>query len=40
MCVCVCVCVCVCFFQWHINLCGFFNVKAILVEEQQRYYLT
>ena len=24
---------------WHINLCGLFNAKVILVEEQQWYYL-
>ena len=28
------------FVQWHINLCGLFNDKAILVEEQYSYYLT
>ena len=22
------------FVKWHINLCGFFNTKSILVEEQ------
>ena len=26
-------------FLWHINLRGLFNVKAILIEEQQVYYL-
>ena len=25
---------------WHINLCGLFNAKAILVKEQLWYYLT
>ena len=24
---------------WHINLCGLFDTKTILVEEQQLYYL-
>ena len=28
------------FVLWHINICGLFNTKAILVEEQQKYYLT
>ena len=27
-------------FLWHINLCGLFNTKAILLEEQQWRYLT
>ena len=27
------------FIQWHINICGLFNTKAILVEEQP-WYLT
>ena len=27
------------FVYWHINICGLFNAKAILVEEQQ-YYIT
>ena len=37
-------CVCLvwfCFFvEWHINLCRLFNANAILLEEQQWYYLT
>ena len=28
------------FLSWHINLCGLFNAKAILVEEHVYYYLT
>ena len=28
------------FVLWHINLCGLFNVKAILIEKQLWYYLT
>ena len=28
------------FLSWHINLRGLFNVKAIFVEKQKRYYLT
>ena len=28
------------FVEWHINLWGLFNAKAILVEEQLWYYLT
>ena len=28
------------FVYWHINLCGLFNAKAIIIEEQQWYYLT
>ena len=28
------------FVYWHINLCRLFNAKAILLEEQQSYYLT
>ena len=28
------------FVQWHINHLRLLNVKAILVEEQQGYYLT
>ena len=28
------------FIQWHIKLCGLFNAKAILLEEQQWCYLT
>ena len=28
------------FIQWHINLCGLFNAKNVLVEEQEWYYLT
>ena len=26
--------------QWHIKLCGLFNAKVIVIEEQQWYYLT
>ena len=26
------------FVEWHINLCGLFNAKAFIVEEQQWYY--
>ena len=29
-----------CVYQWHINLHGLFNAKALLLEEQQWYYLT
>ena len=28
------------FFKWHINYHGLFDAKAILVEEQQWYYLS
>ena len=28
------------FVQWHNNLQGLFNAKAILVDEQYGYYLT
>ena len=28
------------FFLWHIILCGLFNAKAILWEEQKWYHLT
>ena len=28
------------FVKWHTNLCGLFNDKAILVEEQSWYYST
>ena len=28
------------FVQWHVNLYGLVNSKAILIEEQQWYYLT
>ena len=27
-------------FKWHVNLCGLFCAKAIIVEEQWRWYLT
>ena len=28
------------FVEWHINICGLFNAKSVLIEEQRWYYLT